>query len=76
MKSSRFEKCLATASFLVAAVLAFTSMAISESHDIASGVLMAVAQFLVLTASILHIDYKITTYDRSSLKNPSGHPQQ
>lgn len=44
---------------MVAAVLAFASLWISEDHDIAAGVLMAIAQFLVLTASILHIDYKL-----------------
>lgn len=56
---SRYEAALSGASFLVAAVLAFTSLWISEDHDIAAGVLMAIAQFLVLTASILHIDYKL-----------------
>jgi len=59
MKSSRFEKFLASAAFLVAAALAFTSLMISEDHDITAGVLMACAQFLVLCASILHIDYKL-----------------
>lgn len=61
-KQSIFEKALATASFSVAAILAFTSMAISSEHDIAAGVLMAIAQFLILTASILHIDYKLHHY--------------
>lgn len=61
-KQSIYEKALATASFSVAAILAFTSMAISSAHDIAAGVLMAIAQFLLLTASILHIDYKLHHY--------------
>ena len=63
--TSRFEKTLAAASFMVAAVLAFTSLIISEEHDIAAGVLMACAQFLLLTASILHIDYKLNIYGNS-----------
>ncbi|MBQ1292769.1 MAG: hypothetical protein IIY21_01940, partial [Clostridiales bacterium] len=57
--TSKFEKALATASFCAAVFLAVTSMYISEDNDIAAGVLMAVAQFLLLTASILHIDYKL-----------------
>lgn len=57
-----YEKGLATASFCMACILAIVSMAISEDHDIASGVLMAMAQFLILTASILHIDYKLLNY--------------
>lgn len=59
---THFEQALAAAAFAVAAILAFTSLVISEDHDIAAGVLMAVAQFLLLTASILHIDYKIYQY--------------
>lgn len=65
MRSTRFEKLLAGAAFLVAAALAFISQAISENHDIAAGVLMAIAQFLLLSASILHIDYKLNQYGSS-----------
>lgn len=50
---------LAVASFLVAALLAFVGMAIHPQHDIAAGVCMTVAQFLLLCASILGIDYKL-----------------
>ena len=73
--TSRFEKTLAAASFLVAAVLAFTSLIISEEHDIAAGVLMACAQFLLLTASILHIDYKLNIYGHSS-RNQKQQPAE
>lgn len=66
MKISRFEKVLAGAAFLVAAALAFISLLISEDHDIAAGVLMGIAQFLLLTASILHIDYKLGIYNFST----------
>lgn len=61
---SLFEKTLAGAAFLVAAALAFTSLIISEEHDITAGVLMGCAQFLLLCASILHIDYKLNIFDR------------
>lgn len=61
---SIFEKFLAGAAFIVAAALAFTSLLISTDHEITAGVLMACAQFLVLCASILHIDYKLGIFDR------------
>lgn len=57
-----FESILASAAFLVAAALAFISLLISPEHEITAGVLMAMAQFLLLTASILHIDYKLNAF--------------
>ena len=53
------ESFVAIASFLSAVALAFTSLIISETHDIAAGVLMMCAQFLMLTATIFGLDYKI-----------------
>lgn len=55
----KVESFVAVGSFLAAVALAFTSMLISESHDIAAGVLMMCAQFLMLTATIFGLDYKI-----------------
>ena len=55
----RAESFVAIGSFLAAVALAFTSLMISEDHDIAAGVLMMCAQFLLLTAAIFGIDYKI-----------------
>lgn len=52
------ERFVAVASFLSAVALAFTSLIISNDHDVASGVLMMCAQFLTLTATIFGIDYK------------------
>lgn len=49
---------MAVGSFLAAVLLAFTSLIISDDHDIAAGVLMMCAQFLTLTATIFGIDYK------------------
>ena len=74
--STRFEKTLASASFLAAVGFGATSLAISPSHDIAAGVLMAMAQFLLLTASILHIDYKLYTYGSSNKTDTPRPPQQ
>lgn len=59
MSLPRFNQVLCGASFMTAALLAFISMAISETHDVTAGVLMAIAQFLLFCASILGIDYKI-----------------
>lgn len=55
----RAESFVAISSFLAAVALAFTSLLISKDHDIAAGVLMMCAQFLLLTAAIFGIDYKI-----------------
>lgn len=54
----RAEKFVAVASFFAAVLLAFTSIIVSEDHDVAAGVLMMCAQFLTLTATIFGIDYK------------------
>lgn len=53
------ESFVAISSFLAAVALAFTSIFISQDHDIAAGVLMMCAQFLMLTATIFGLDYKI-----------------
>ena len=56
---------LATASFVVAVILAFTGMALHPEHDIAAGVCMVIAQFLILCASIIGIDYKLNHWGTS-----------
>lgn len=56
------ESFVAIGCFIAAVALAFTSMFISEDHDIAAGVLMMCAQFLTLTATIFGLDYKISRY--------------
>lgn len=56
------EKFVAICSFFAAVALAFTSLIISEDHDIAAGALMMCAQFLTLTATIFGIDYKFTQH--------------
>lgn len=57
----RAEKFVAVASFFAAVGLAFTSIIVSEDHDVAAGVLMMCAQFLTLTATIFGIDYKFNS---------------
>ena len=55
---------VAVGAFLAAVSLAFTSLMISNDHDIAAGVLMMCAQFLTLTAAIFGIDYKWRSVER------------
>lgn len=62
----RAEKFVAVSSFFAAVALAFTSMIVSSDHDIAGGVLMMCAQFLLLTASIFGIDYKFSEFIHKS----------
>lgn len=54
----RLEKSISLASFVVACLLAFTSMYVREDHDITANVLLGMAQFLTLTCTLLGIDYK------------------
>lgn len=56
----RLNFALAAASLMSAVALAFTALIIRDDHDIAAGVCLVCAQLLVLVASILGIDYKIT----------------
>lgn len=69
------EKTIATASFCVAVALSFISLAISADHDIASGTLMVIAQFLTLCATILGIDYKFNYIPNDhTTRNPQQQP--
>lgn len=65
------EKAIATASFVTAVALAFTSLIISADHDIAANVLFVIAQFLTLCATILGIDYRF-----NGQNPPARHSQQ
>lgn len=62
MKARRIEYVVAVGSFIAAVTFAFTSLAISELHEVAAGNCTVVAQFLLLTASIFGIDYKLNRY--------------
>ena len=64
MKKSRLlEKSIATASFVTAAVLAFTALLLNGNADINTGAIYTCAQFLTLTATILGVDYKFNNND-------------
>lgn len=57
--SRKIEYSVAVASFIAAVAFAFTSLLISSHHDVAAGNCMVIAQFLLLTASIFGLDYKL-----------------
>ena len=68
-ENRKAEKGVAIASFAAAVGLSFTSLMISEEHDIAAGVMIQCAQFLTLTASIFGLDYKFKSYDDYTTRN-------
>lgn len=59
------EKTIAAAAFLTAVALAFTSLLISEEHEIAANVMLTCAQFLTFSATLLGIDYKFNSHDNT-----------
>lgn len=66
------EKAIATLSFMAAVVFAFVSLSISDEHEVAAGNCTVIAQFLLLTASLFGIDYKLNGHGttNSTTRNP------
>lgn len=62
------EKLTAVGCVITAAALAFTSLLISEDNEIASSVIMVIAQFLLFAASVFGIDYKFSTISQNFQK--------
>lgn len=60
------EYFVALGSFIAAVVFAFVSLSISDYHEVAAGNCTIVAQFLLLTASIFGIDYKLNAYGKTN----------
>lgn len=58
----RIEKGIAVASFIAAVAFAFTALVLDEQHEMAAGNCTVVAQFLLLTASLFGIDYKLNSF--------------
>lgn len=76
MRQQRYiEKGIAIASFATAVALSFTSLLISADHDITANVLLAIAQFLTLCATILGIDYKFTSPSRYDTNQTTRNPE-
>ena len=75
MKTNRrIEYAVACASFIVAVILAFVSIWLGDEHEVAAGNCTLVAQFLILTAAIFGIDYKLNTY--GGTRNPKQQPAE
>lgn len=74
--SRRIEYTVAVASFIVAVSLAFVSLWLSDEHEVAAGNCTLVAQFLLLTASIFGIDYKLNSYGTTKGKDQRIAQQQ
>lgn len=69
--SRRTEKAVAVSSFIVAVVFAFVSLSLADAHEVAAGNCSVIAQFLLLTASLFGIDYKLNSHGSTS---PSQEP--
>ena len=67
-QSRHLEKAIATASFVAAVAFAFVSLYISDEHEVAAGNCTVIAQFLLLTASLFGIDYKLNTFGKTEPK--------
>ena len=74
--SRRIEYTVAVTSFVVAVALAFVSLYLGDQHEVAAGNCTLVAQFLILTASIFGIDYKLNSYGTTKGKDPRVAQQQ
>lgn len=74
----KIEYATAVTSFIAAIVFAFTSLYLSTEHEVAAGNCTIIAQFLILTASIFGIDYKLNNFGhtlKSGHKDPSVYAQ-
>lgn len=74
-KPRTIEYTVAVASFVTAVVLSFVSLWLGDGHEVAAGNCTLVAQFLILTASIFGIDYKLNSYGsaRGQKQQPVEH---
>lgn len=61
-RGKKIQLALAVAAFIVATALSFISIAIHDEHEIEAGTCMVIAQFLLFSASLLGIDYKLNAY--------------
>ena len=61
VQDTKVQSAVAVCSFLAAVAFAFTALVIHDDHNIIASDLMMVAQFLMLTATIFGLDYKITS---------------
>ena len=55
-----------------AIAIGISSIVISDTHDIAAGVLIFVAQLLIFAASVFHLNYKLGSYGQTDNDNKHG----
>jgi len=65
IQNKKAECFVAIGSFMAAVALAFTALLLSKDTSIDASVLMMCAQFLMLTATIFGLDYKLGTFIRN-----------
>lgn len=61
VQDSKVQSGVAIGSFLAAVAFAFTALVIHDDHNIIASDLMVIAQFLMLTATIFGLDYRISS---------------
>lgn len=61
VQDSKVQSGVAIGSFLAAVAFAFTALIIHDDHNIIASDLMVIAQFLMLTATIFGLDYRISS---------------
>ena len=50
---------------MAAISIGISSIVVSETHDIAAGVLIFIAQLLLFAASVFHLNYKLGNYGQT-----------
>lgn len=54
---------------MAAIAIGIASIVVSETHDIAAGVLIFIAQLLLFAASVFHLNYKLGQYGETKNKS-------
>lgn len=65
----KVEYACAVMCVMSAIAIGVSSVAISEHHDIAAGVLIFIAQMLLFAASVFQINYKLSSYGETKSSN-------
>lgn len=70
-KQSKDKIEYASAVVCIAAAIAVgtSSIIVSETHDVAAGVLIFIAQLLLFAASVYHLNYKLGHYGETNAKS-------
>ena len=61
----KVEYSSAIVCIMAAISIGMASIVVSETHDIAAGVLIFIAQLLIFAASVFHLNYKLNQYGES-----------